>query len=233
MVTAKRKHNPPKIGPPVWLPLVEEAFQQMYACSRSSRKAAKDLYDILRSGDCPSIWVSPAGAECPLSTEWWGDVGHLVVPPIERDGGYRLEIRYPDYAFDHIDYLCGRGTFFVLATAFARALELLYPKVLYPTPAAAPAVVQAVSVPAEGVKADEPAAASSTPAPEQIRPPTPRVWLAIQALDAQDKVFHGLPAEEQLGRIRRWVKRQPDSSKVNVGERTLRKAKKYRRKHPK
>jgi hypothetical protein len=63
--------------------------------------------------------------------------------------------------------------------------------------------------------------------------PTARVQLVIQALDAQDKVFHSLPAPEQLGRIRRWVNSQPDSSKITVSERTLRTAKAYRLKHPK
>jgi hypothetical protein len=63
--------------------------------------------------------------------------------------------------------------------------------------------------------------------------PTPRVRLVIQALDAQDKVFHSLPAQEQLGRIRNWVTSQSGSSKTTVSERTLGAAKAYRRKHPK
>jgi hypothetical protein len=63
--------------------------------------------------------------------------------------------------------------------------------------------------------------------------PTPRVQLVIQALDAQGKVFNSLPASEQLGRVRNWVKSKSHSSKTTVSERTLRAAKAYRRKHPK
>jgi hypothetical protein len=128
-------NDPPKIGPPIWLTL-EEAFQQLRACSRSSREALNDLYSILRNDDCRSVWVSPTGALCPLSAGWWRESASPVVPfPI--DGVDHVDVNYPNYAFDHIDYLSDkRGTFFVLAAAFVREQERLYPTPAAPPPAA-------------------------------------------------------------------------------------------------
>jgi hypothetical protein len=126
-------NDPSKIRPPIWLSL-EDAFQQLRARSGLSREAANDLYGILCGGDCPSVWVS-TGAWCPVSVGFWRDLASLLVVFNVVDGVDHLNVAYPDYAFDHLNYLSDdRGTFFLRAADFARELERLNPMPAAPPP---------------------------------------------------------------------------------------------------
>jgi hypothetical protein len=162
--TAGDQSIPPEIGPPIWR-LLEEAFQELLACSKSHREAKKDLYGILRSGACASAWVGSTGSWCLLSAEWWQDMASLKTTLNVADGAYYLNVDYPDYAFDDLEHLSDeRGTFFVVAAEFAREKERLHPKILYPAPPAAAQVAAAAKLEGNVALSPEPAAVQRRPA---------------------------------------------------------------------
>jgi hypothetical protein len=172
-------NDPSKIGPPIWLSL-EDAFQQLRARSGLSREAANDLYGILCDGDCSSVWVS-TGAWCSVSVGFWRDLASLFVVFNVVDGVDHLNVDYPDYAFDHLNYLSDdRGTFFVRAADFVRELERLHP-----TPAAPPPVVQAAPV--------QQSKNMTTAGPDRVKtgPDRPRSKGQQTLRDAADETFPG------------------------------------------